>query len=209
MIERDNVMSLIPTPTGIDEGKFERNAEYRVEVFNNFKLMTKTGIIGAAWALKKMESFGDCIPDGASLVYIAALRRVGEGVILPELFMSFCFDKPLLARVGTYSLEDQRKVVDGKDVEVVEFDNKGDVAVRKLLPFNLQRTQIDQVYGPDGPRNKDQQIAYVAGLRNRRHIARAPAIKNGVKVEKGKGIWVNEQFLSKKQLAEFLVAVEA
>lgn len=189
-------------PEWIDERKLESDADYRRQTLLDITKSIREFIETAARIVVMMDGAGDEFPQGMPNVYLRALRRIGSGAMLPEVYMNMSFNSTLLSAVGMLPISDQHELIERKAVEVVVANDDGQLDVLNVKLTDLTRWQIAQVFDAGILRDPAKQRAWIGAQKTKALVSKKPSTaEKGWEIsKKPKGAIVNGQFLSEKDI---------
>lgn len=128
------------------------------------------------------------------------LQRVGDGSVIPELYISFQHRPSLMLKLGMLPIAEQRRLVeqDGP-VEVVEMTPQGPTT--RLLPVReLEHGQIRQVFDGCRIRTPEMQVRWI----KRQEAKKRDIESNPLVVLHRNRVVINHVAFTKKQLQELI-----
>lgn len=128
-------------------------------------------IVKAAMIVAALDKRDYVFPNRYNKVMLTLLRKIADGCLLPEVYLSFQWRWGLLKRVAHYSIRDQKALIDSESaVEVVVRGETSKYDTRVLPVIELDAGQINQVFGDDSVRSPEGQIAYLARLEQEKNL---------------------------------------
>lgn len=165
----------------------------------------------AACIAKHLITKGVDLSDAICGSMLHLLLRIANGNMLPELAEKYLYSGPILSKLSSLPIDDQRKILDGP-VEIVVYKN-GTTDIRKLDFDDIihLKDTCKQLFGPDGIRSAKEQIAYLDDRANKEHLKATIATnlqcETGVEIikkgTKNIGISVKGVFIPAKDLLEY------
>ncbi len=129
------------------------------------------------------------------------LQLVASGKVLPETLYRFGPSPLLFHKVATLPPEEQKRLADNPPLEVAVRED-GNVTHRLIRPLDMPAPLVHQVFGPDGQRTVEQQIAWIEGRPN---VLPRPARRKDVRIDaKAGGVWIKGDFYSRAELRRFV-----
>jgi len=142
------------------------------DAWAEFKKTTAEGLVRMAYIVAVAESAGNDVREIVPSYMLSTFRRITDGTMLPEVYLTFRGNLALMNKVARLPLKEQECVVSDKPLEVVvpSGDSKSRYDTKSFSFQDLQPAQQDQLLGGGaGLRTVSQQSAYLAdGDRRRR-----------------------------------------
>jgi hypothetical protein len=140
---------------------------------------TTMGVRRAARIFKRLEDLGEDV-DKLRVSTARFLRLVANGQMLPEVLVRFAGSSVLMGHIARLPLPDQQRVCQGEPVPLVVFSAGGEVTTLQVMPENLTRAQLRQVFALGVIADLAQQRAYLEDRRTRKTLAgRLEAVEGG------------------------------
>jgi hypothetical protein len=142
--------------------------------------------------------------ESLRLPNIGYFRKVADGKMVPELFVSLIGAPIVLRKVSNLSILDQKRITEGQPVKVMLHG--GDHMMIRVK--DMTNEQARQVFAHDHIRNDQQQAAWLV---ERSQMAKGTAVAaSPVTIDRRRnGIVVGDVFVSANDLASYLGALAA
>lgn len=129
------------------------------------------------------------------------IRKIAYGQVLPEILQQFRDKKPLLSRLSSLTIPEQKRIASGAPVEVVEICN-GATSHRLIRVDAMSDRDIRQVFASDHIRDISEQVSWI-----RAHPQKEPSRESPIIIDaKRRGVFVSglRVFISKTELRKLL-----
>lgn len=190
----------------VERNKAMTTAE-RAKMVSTALYKTVEQILSLAAIVEAMAQMGDDL-DGHPSWWIAAMRKIASGSLLPQVFAEFHGELYLKAEM--LPVQDQRRLLEHASVDLVVVKDGG-IEILKVDPRKLASKQIKQVFARGHIRDAAEQRAWIENKM-------FPKAKKGkasdgdasvCKVSKGWLIVTGPCRLSKKDILMFLNQMES
>jgi hypothetical protein len=174
--------------------------ELRTELVKHLSV-TAEDILRLAVLIKVLESRGEPI-ENIKVGLIHHLRRIAEGILLPEALVRFGGRPHLLNAISRMPAGEQKKLADGEYVKMVVRHPGGDFDTRMVDPLLLRAGQLSLVFAQDRVRSEHEQIVMMED--RLKPVARVQKVGYmTLDYERG-GVMVGAKFIPQSDLHEAL-----
>jgi hypothetical protein len=180
-------------------------AELRTKLKSELEVCTRS-LIRVAVLVRRLEEAGADLSDIRSQSFLALLRRIAYGQLLPEIAERWLDSRDVLRRVASLPIPEQRKVAADKPMPVVVRD--GDQMTHRLLrPSTMDQRQAAQVFAGDHIRDEAEQRTWLERRQETQERQTGRPNESGVRLDvKARCLRVTGQnvIITASQLSEYL-----
>jgi hypothetical protein len=163
-------------------------------------------LIRTAVLVRRLEEAGSDLSAIRSQSFLALLRRIAYGQLLPEIAERWLDSRDVLRRVASLPIPEQRKVAADQPMAVVV--REGDQVTHRLLrPSTMDQRQAAQVFAGDHIRDEAEQRTWLERRQETQERSTGRPHDSGVRLDvKGRCLRVtgHNVIITASQLSEYL-----